>query len=244
MGTTPTPIQTPAVQTPSWIATEITWIKAHEKLLIAALAAFLLFKTGQGIEHIVVSRDQRAATIAANTVAQDPSANKTLTDQLATMKAAVDAQTAKLNASIASSNAALAVQQKKDAASTPSRIDARWQGLLPLKPGSVTELSPNTTSVTNDAANQTVQALEQIPVLESEINSLTSEVAAQAGEISKQNDLIVGLSKQIIDETAKDTADVKLEKAKAKKSFWKGLKIGIVIGAVGTEAVRIWVGKP
>lgn len=237
-------METTSTPKPSWTASEIAWIKAHERLLIFAVSAFLLFRAGQGIENIILKHDSKAATQSAVVVNQDAVSNKALTDQLAQMKASVDSQTSQINASIATSKAALLAQQKKDALSTPSEINARWQGLLPLRPGSIIQLTPDTTFITNDAANQTVQALEQIPVLQSNITYLTQEINAQGNEISKQSDLIAGLNKQIVDETEKDKVDSSLAKAQGRKSFLRGLKIGFIAGAVSIEAIRILAGKP
>lgn len=255
MSTTPVPVTATAISPTSplivttaasvgFLAAEIAWVKAHEKLLILVLAAFLLYRTGQGIENVILKRESIIANQAAVTVKSDDAANTAGQKLLDQMKTAADAQTKTLNDLITKSKAAYTDQIKKDASATPSQIDARWQQLLPMKPGAVKSIDQETTGISNDAANQTVQALEQIPVLQTQVISLTTELDADQKVIIQQDGVIVGLNKEIVDEKAQDVADVKLEKAKSKHSFWKGFKYGVVIGVVGTEAIRIWAGRP
>ena len=250
MGTTPT---TPTIPTPTaptaptsqnWIEKWVALVKAHERLIIIAVAAFVLFRAGQGIENIILKHDAKAAESAATLVQQDTVSNKQLQDQLTSMKASADAQTAKLKADIQSQLASLAAQKKKDTSSTPAQIADRWEQLLPLRPGSITSVDPSTTGVTNDAANQTVQALEEIPVLKSQVVDLTLELTTTQGIVAQQDNTITGLNKQIVDEKLSHVAEVKLAKDRGKKSFWRGFKIGLVVGVVGTEAIRIWAGHP
>jgi hypothetical protein len=246
MASTPAPIQVPPVVAPMqhWVTTWGSFIKAHEKLLIIILASFLLFRAGQGIENIILKHDSKVATQAATVVKTDEVSNKALADQLSQMKSDAAKQTAILNNQISSLQSALVKQKAKDAISTPTEIDSRWQELLPLKPGSITSIDQSTTGVTNEAANQTVQALEEIPVLKVQVANLTTELGTDQKIIIQQDNTITGLNTQIVDEKSSHVADVKLEKDKAKKSFWKGFKVGLIVGAVGVEAVRIWAGRP
>ena len=98
--------------------------------------------------------------------------------------------------------------------------------------------------MTTDAANQTVQALEKVPVFEALVGDLNAKILIDDQIIGKQDDLITGLNRQLVDEHASHLADVNLEKVKSRKSFIKGLKIGIVIGIVGTEVIHVWAGRP
>lgn len=241
MATTPTPAPVAPV---TWITHYTAWIKAHEKLLIILLATFLLYRGGQGVENLILKHDAKTATQAAIVVQQDTTSNKALLDQLAQMKADAAVQQKTINASLALAQSALAAQQKKDAASTPTEINARWQILLPMKPGSVKSIDSSTTAITNDAANLTVQALEEIAPLRNQVVGLTAELSIDQGIINQQDNTIAGLNKQIVDEKASHVADVNLEKVKAKRSFWRGFKYGVVVGIVAIEAVRIWAGHP
>lgn len=239
MGTPATPLISIS-RLSNWAA----FVKAHERLLIILLSAFLLYRAGQGIENVILKHDAKKSDVAASVVQQDTVSNKQLQDTLSAMKASAHEQAIKLKADIQSQIAGLASQQKKDAASTPTEISQRWQQLLPLHPGSIVALTPDITSVTNDAANVTVQALEQIPVLHNQIDALTTELDSSQKIVIQQDSAITGLNKQIVDEKTSHIADVKLEHDKGKHSFWKGFKVGIVVGVVGIEAVRVWAGHP
>jgi hypothetical protein len=221
----------------------ITFVKAHEKLLIVGLAGLLLFKTGQGIENMWIRHDDHVAQQAAIQVTTDTTSNKALADILAASKANQDAAFAKINQSIAQAEADLKKQQAVDSIATQQQILDRWKLLLPLKPGAV-QSNGSTDTITTEAATQTVQALEKIPVLELQVSDLNAKLLIDDGIIGKQDDLITGLNKQIVDEKASHVADVNLEKAKAKRSWFRGFKIGVIVSAVGTEAIRVWVGHP
>lgn len=226
-----------------WTTVWANFIKAHERLLIICISAFLLFKAGQGIENIVLRHDEKISNQAAVKVTVDTTTNKTLTDELAAAKSDQAVQDAKINASVNAALAQLKAQQQQDSQATQQQILDRWKLLLPMKPGAIVSSGVDDT-ITSEAANQTVQALEQIPVLQNEVSSLNAKLLTDDGIIVKQDDLIIGLNKQIVDEKASHIADVNLEKAKARHSFWKGMKIGVVIGAVGGELIRVWAGHP
>lgn len=221
----------------------ITFIKAHEKLIIIVLAAFLLFRTGQGIENIYFRRDSQIAQQATAKVNTDASSNKTLDDQLVAAKAQQDAAFQQLNQSIVDATTKLRAQQAADAEATQQQILDRWKLLLPMKPGAV-QSNGATDQITPEAATDTVKALEQIPVLQLQVNDLNAKLVIDDSIIGKQDDLITGLNKQIADEKASHIADVNLEKVKSRHSFLRGFKYGFVAGAVAVEGIRVWAGHP
>lgn len=236
--TTPAPITTaPPVAAPTG------WLKTHERLIIIVIVAFVMYRAGQGIENMWIRHDDHIAAAATVKVVDDTATNKSVADQLAELKASDQAQTAALNSKLQDAVSALAKQQAQDSAATQQQILDRWKLLVPIKPGSI-QSSGNTDTITPDAATQTVQALETIPVLESQVSDLNAKLLIDDGIIGKQDDLIVGLNKQIVDEKASHVADVNLEKAKARKSFLRGFKYGFVAGAAVVEAIRVWAGHP
>jgi hypothetical protein len=247
MSTTPNPttsVETaPAPARPSALTNYITWLKAHEKLLIIAAGAFLLVHFYDKGLDVWQQHDQRVSTVAAAQVTTDSTANKALANQLAQMKTDADTRNSQLDAEIRQKITGLQKQQTLDVQSTQAQILARWQALLPMKPGAVQQSGTNDI-LTPDAANQTVQALERIPVLDAQVTDLNLKILIDDQVIGKQDSLIVGLNTQLVDERTSHVADVNLEKVKAKKSFMKGLKIGIIIGVVGTEAIHVWAGRP
>jgi ABC-type nickel/cobalt efflux system permease component RcnA len=221
----------------------IQFIKAHEKLIIIVLACFLLYRTGQGIENAWIRHDDKIATQAATAVTADTATNKQLSDQLAQVKTQQQAQNLQLTADITAKLAALQAQQKRDQLATQQQIIDRWKLLQPMQPGAL-QASGQNDVITPQAAAETVQQLEQIPVLKSEIQDQSQQITNDALVIVRQSDLIAGLNVQIVDEKKSHTADMNLEKAKSKRSWLRGFKWGLVVGAVGTEAVRVWAGHP
>jgi|SRR5665213_512949 len=247
MSTTPNPttnVQTASTPVkPSLFNSYMAWFKAHERLIFIAVGAYLLIHFYDRGLSAWQQHDQRVSTVAATQVTTDTTTNKALADQLAQMKAAADTRDAALDAEIKQAAINLQRQQAVDAQSTQQQILDRWKLLLPLKPGAVQQTGGGDV-LTPEAANQTVQALEKIPVLEAQVVDLNSKILIDDQIIGKQDDLITGLNTQLVDEKKSHVADVNLEKVKAKKSFMHGLKIGIIIGAVGTEAIHIWAGRP
>lgn len=247
MSTTPNPttnVQTaPTQANPSLLTSYLTWFKAHEKFFVIAVGAYLLLHFYDRGLSAWQQHDQKVSTVAATQVTTDTTVNKELTDQLAQMKVTADTRNAQIDTEIKQALSNLQKQQVLDSASTQQQILDRWKLLLPLKPGAVQANGTNDV-LTAEAANQTVQALEQIPVLQTQVGDLNSKILIDDGIIGKQDDLIVGLNTQLVDEKKSHTADVNLEKVKAKKSFVKGLKIGFVAGAVFVEGIHLALRKP
>jgi hypothetical protein len=233
----------PAQATPTLFGSYMTWFKAHERLIIIAAGAYLLLHFYDRGLSAWQQHDQTVAMAAGKQVTTDTALNKGLTDQLAQLKSNADAKTAALDAEIKQTTLSLQKQQAQDAQATQQQILDRWKLLLPMKPGAV-QTSGMNDILTADAANQTVQALERIPVLEMQAADLNIKILLDDQIIGKQDDLITGLNHQLIDEHASHVADVNLEKVKAKKSFVKGLKIGFIAGVVFTEGIHLALGKP
>jgi len=221
----------------------ITFIKAHEKLITIVLASFLLYRTGQGIENVLLRKNEQKAQQAAAVVTNDAATNKVLSDQLAQVKAQTQQQNDKLNQDIAAKLDQLKKQQAVNAQATQQQILDRWKLLVPMKPGAV-QVNGVVDQITPDTATKTVQALEQIPVLQSDIQDLNQELVSDAVVIVKQSDLITGLNTQLVDEKKSHVADVNVLKQKSRTSWLHGFKWGVIVGAVGTEVIRVGVGHP
>src|SRR6267142_4514926 len=115
----------------------ITFIKSHEKLIIIALAGFLLYRTGQGIDNAWIRHEDHQATQAHTAVVTDTQTNKDLSTNLEQLRQDAAKQTALLNGEIEQKLSALEKQQKQDSQATQQQILDRWKVLLPLKPGAV-----------------------------------------------------------------------------------------------------------
>ncbi len=228
--TPPTPVAT-IPSTPGFIAHWITFIKAHEKLLIIALAGFLVFHFYSKAIDAWVNHDKLAAQTAANQVKADDSVVLSLKAQLATLQTQLDATNAAIRAKNVAVQAATKVLQQTDATLTPSDLSARLAKLLNVSATEITPAPlPNKIQFDNDAAIKTAQALETVPALQSEVDGLNTIIANQNTIITKQADLITQLNKDITDEKTSHTKDVNELKAQNKKSWLNGFKWGIVAG--------------
>ena len=115
----------------------ITFIKAHERLIVIGIIAFILFRAGQGIENMFVRYDDHKAQQAATQVVTDTNSNKTLADQIAQLKADSEQHNLVIDQEIKTAISGLAKQQQIDSQATQQQILDRWKLLLPLKPGAV-----------------------------------------------------------------------------------------------------------
>jgi hypothetical protein len=219
------------------------FLRAHERVLIILLSAFLLFHFGNKIEDEIIKRKTVKSDTAAIIVASDTTANKNAADQLAQIKTTADIQAKAFQAIDAANQAKLRAQQAKDAVANQQQIIDRWNALLSMPKGSL-NTNNDVDTVTQNAAIETVKNLERLPVLETEVTNLTAELSEDQNIIVRQSDLITGLDKQIVDEKASHAADVSLEKSKSKRNWLRGFKWGFVTGVVATEAVRVAIGHP
>ena len=212
----------------NWIAL----IKAHEKLIIVGILAFTGFHFySKGIDAYI-GHESTKAQAAAVVVKTDDTATKQMTRQLAALKAQVAAQSAIISQQIAQRNKVTTQQQTVDKTLPPADLAARWEALLHIANG-IDPATGQQFTVTQDAAVSTVTELEAYPTLAANVASLQTELNNDTTIISKQQEVIGQLNTNLTDEKKSHVADVKLEKAKAKRSFLRGLKVGAVAGFIG-----------
>ena len=233
MASTPvTPAAPAASATPTVLQNWIALFKAHEKFLtIALVLAFLFHFYSKGIDAFI-GHESTKAQAAAVVVKTDDAATKDLTNQLADLKAQVATQTFAIAKDIQQRNQATTKQQAIDKTLAPPALATRWLQQLKLTSG----IDPTTGqqfAVSQDAAVSTVVALEEIPALTANVAALQTELNNDTTIINKQQDLIGKLNTDLTDEKKSHVADVNLEKAKAKRSFLRGFKVGAVAGFVG-----------
>ena len=217
--------------TPAFLQHWITFVKAHEKLLVAALAGFLVFHiSSKGIDAWV-TREQLKANSAAQVVKVDTSATDGLKAQIAQLQTTVETQNAALNAKISQTQTETKKQQQTDATLPLTDLGSRIALLAQLQPQEVTT-TPTQVTLSQPAAVSVAQQLELVPALQTEVASLNTIAANDNAIIGKQGDLITQLNKDVTDAKAQDVADVKQLKAQNKKSFLRGLKIGAIGGFI------------
>lgn len=259
MGSTPI---TPAAQSAALptkatsILTEISGIfKLHERLLIFVIAIVLTyFCYGKGIAYLA-SRDQLNANKATVVLQAQADVNaKEATDvkqmQLAYQQLAQQIASRNQTAVIAQQkeDAATATQQTADKTLPPPELAARWTTLLKVLPETV-QPSGSVYSVTPETATATVVQLESIPQLQSDLD-FQKTMTESNGKLSDSEENIVktlnsqvdGLNVQIADESKACVAQVAAVKAQARKSKLHWFEIGVGVGFIAREAIKISTG--
>lgn len=170
--------------------------------------------------------------------------------QLQAANQALSAANNKLTAAIVAESNALASQQKKDQSMTPTEQSTRWQQLVPKA-----SVQPTPTGFSIDAAGglATIEQLEQVPVQAEQIDQLRTQ-------LTNDNQTVLNLNTELTDErnshasdiktdqmalkanqdqTLAAQADLKAEKAKARKGKLKWFGIGYVAGFLTAEGIRL-----
>jgi hypothetical protein len=214
------------------LSSYVTFLKAHEKLIIVALSGFLIFHIGDGALNAWIHHDDTQAKIAATTVKTDTTQTVALQTQVTTLQKQVAATNAALIAAINARNTATQAQQTIDQTLPLPALALRWEQLAQLQPADIKTTATNDLLITESASRATVVLLEDVPTLQANLKSDQTIIDNDVLIISKQSDLITQLNKDLVDEKASHIADVKLEQAKGKRSFWRGFKIGAVVGFI------------
>ena len=189
---------------------------------------------------------QSAAADARNQAAQQVlQAQKEANAQTATQVAAAQAQyqaladklstqNASLVTQIASLSQALAARQKQDAALALPDLALRQKALLNISSGITA--APTGLLVSPSASVQTVQALEQLPVLKQSLADETALADNRAKVLDSSQALVLDLTRQVSGlnlQLTDSTNACKLQVAAVKKSRWKYFKMGAITGFVG-----------
>jgi hypothetical protein len=233
-----------------------TWIKffkAHEKLVLLAVAgAALWFGVGK-IDTLIAAHDnanlQQAKVIATAQQSKD-AALATQAAQQAAQYQALAEKVQTQNTALAQANVALAValtkQQKADAVMTPSELTDRWNVLVPNAGA-----TPVATGVTipDAGAHATVAQLEQVPVLTQELANTQTELngeiellTASSAQVTTLNSEVTGLGLQIVDNNRVCKDQIAVVKAAARKSKRRWFTAGIVVGWLSRQAVKTYLG--
>lgn len=237
-----TQIQAPASH---WVNTYVTWLRSHEILILIVAGAFLLFHFYDRGISAWQAHDERASSQAAQQVQVDHTANQQVQAELTQLLSTVSQQQQTLDKLISQRAVQTIEQKKKDAVMTPSELAARFQGLLKVGPAEVTSIEPTGNLVfTSIAAEANISQLEDFQACRLDVMDLKTELAGEQSLVVKQTDALTGVQKELADEKVSHATDVKTEKVKARRSWIRGFKIGVIVGAIGTEAIRLWAGHP
>src|SRR5271157_2413281 len=224
----------------------------HERLLLALIVAVVIYIGYVKVTNVIADHDAAQLKQAQVVAAQQATQNAALAQQVSADKAQLQALTDKLtaqNQQLTNANVALATalskQQHTDATLPPTELAQRWAQITPAMPaGGVTVSANNTLQVTQAGAVATVQQLEKEPVLEQELANETTQknnddtlLASSNKNITDLSLQVVGLNKQIVDNQAVCTDQIKLVKAEAAKSKRRWFIIGWVSGFLSRQFI-------
>ena len=225
----------------------IAWIKAHEKLLIIVLGAFLVFHFYGDVLNVWTEHDKRQIAVqqfVAQTAQQktqaDSQQNVQLLQQLADLKLQYSTLSAQVQVSMQSRSQKTKEQKKIDDTSTAVQIAARFSEILRLQSKEVNPNADGSITFTESGAHTNINVLEDGLQAKADVVELTHQVAVCAVLTAKQDETIQGVRKELTDEKVSHKEDVKLEqdntklaKDEGKKSFRRGFKWGAITGFVG-----------
>lgn len=235
------------------IATISTYVKAHERLVLAGIAAVLLWFAVGHIEGIIARHDN--ANLQQAQVVAQAQADKTAaiaeqvaqqSAQYASLAAKVQQQNDALMQANVALSTALAKQQHSDATLPPSDLVARWNALVPQAKPTVTATG---IAVDTPSAVATLQQLEIIPVQQQELTNTQKElenaqslVTAEGQQMTTLNTEVGSLRTQLGDNQAVCQAQIKVVKAEARRSKRRWFAVGFATGWFSRQAVKTYLG--
>jgi len=247
-----------------------TFLLAHERLLIVIVLVIAGWFVSGKVEGVIAAHDSKnlqaitlkanndlaAANSAAATAAQSAAAAQEQAAQYKALAAETEARDAAYQQQIITLTASLTAQQKKDDSLSDPALAQRWASLLSLSPIAVTADPKGGLDVTDSASHQTVDALEQVPVLKSELSisnerlqdadSLLATSNAQVStlntEVGNLNTEVSGLRLTITDDAVKCTDQIKVQhdkdvKAARKREKWIAI-VSTILGVVARAAIK------
>jgi len=244
---------TPAVPIATQLHPISNYIKAHERLVLAGIAAVLLWFAVGHVENIIARHDEanlNQAKVVAQSQAEKTAAIAEQVAQQYAQYAALAAKVQQQNDALMQANVALstalAKQQKTDAGLPPSELANRWAVLVPQAKPTVTATG---IAVDTPSAIATVQALEQVPVLTAQVANQSKElsnaqalVTAEGDQVKTLNTEVGSLNLQLADNQKVCDARVKVESDKVRKARRRWFVIGWVTGFISRQAIKSYTG--
>lgn len=192
--------------TPTVTAAE-TFLQRHERLIIVLLVVLCIYfvaariaKSHEREAQVAVAVTTEKAQIAA---AQSLAAQRTTEEALASAKADI----ATMQRQVATATAALAQQDKVDAAMTTALLAQRIPIIAGVPQSAVTS-TPTTVTLSSTAAHTITTELEQLPVVKLQLSDTQKIVAADQTVIAAQAAQIATQTSEIAANHAACTAQV------------------------------------
>lgn len=223
----------PQVPNPTVIfANELTWLQKHERLLIIV---FVLALGGWlGNKWMNVSAENAKSALAVQKAASDAAMSQA---EMAakTYQVAIDAlgkQIAALDAAQTARNTVLVKKQAETKTLPPDQVVAMWQGLIPgINKGSITPTSDGGYQVDGGPAIDTVNTLEEVPVLRANLADETKLAETTQTALTSCSALVDKQKTQIAEDQKTCEAETKSLKADARKSKRNWFIGGLVTAA-------------
>jgi hypothetical protein len=239
---TTTPSSSLSEQVETKLKTDYTWLQTH--ILNLAITGLLVLGGIYGVESIIARHDALVSNhydaLAAQSAVQNQVIQKQTADQisqLAAQNSQLQSQVSSLAQAISSRDAALLTLQKQVVNMQPPALAAEWPKYITH--GTVTAL-PDGVKLDTPAAQDSLQQLESVPVLQADKKNLQDQTANQAVEITNDQtslkasfDALANEKLSHIADQKACEADKKTLKAQARKGKLKAFFLGVVTGLVG-----------
>jgi 2',3'-cyclic-nucleotide 2'-phosphodiesterase (5'-nucleotidase family) len=232
-----------------------TWIKQHERLVLAVIAGLALWFAIGKIDALIANHDHANLEQAKVAAAVQQEKNEALAKQMAQHDADVEALAAKVEARDAQLTqlqaqlvTALTKQQAADRTMSQPELATRWLQLVP-------EADPLTLDpkgglrVSTEGARATVIELEKAPVLQKQLDAKAEQLTnaqamltAEGQQVLDRDGLITGLKKQAVLDAGVCQDTIKTVKDDARKSKRKWFLWGFVAGFVSRQAIKSYTG--
>lgn len=235
-------------------ATISTYIKSHENLLLVALLGLSLWFAIGRYDKLTANHD--ASVLKQTLVVAQAQADKNAalavqaTEQAAQYKALSDkiqAQDAALIQANATLATALTAQQHKDATLPPTELVQRLNTLVPSAGATVTPngVTPSGVVLPEAGAVATVQALESVPVLSTQLENERTQLGntqslltASTQQVTTLESQVSGLNLSLKDNQAVCNQQITVIKAEARRSKRRWFYVGVVVGFVGRQLLK------
>jgi hypothetical protein len=230
-----------------------TWIKQHERMIITVLVGLVLWFAIGKIDTLVANHDnanlQQAKVVAQAQIEKNAALAAQAAQQAAQFQALAEKVQAQ-NTALAQANVALVTaltkQQKTDATLPPTQLVARLNTLVPEAGASVT---PNGVTLPENGAVATVQELEKVPVLTTQLSDTQTELKNEQGllmastaQVATLNSEVASLKLEAVDQAKVCTAQIAVVKAEARRSKRRWFLGGFVAGWLSRQAVKTYTG--
>lgn len=229
------------------------YVKAHERLILACIAALLLWFAVGKVESVIAAHDLANLTAEKAVLAAQQTkdaATAQLAQQQAVDFAAMTAQTKQQNAALEQANAALvaalSVQQKKDTVMTIPDLSTRWGQLVP---GAGLSFVNSQLTISDAGAHATVNELEKVPVLTKELDAAKVEkvnvdalLLASTGQVATLNTLVAGKTLELKDADKVCDGRIKVVKDDNRKKMRRIAVVFTVVGFVLRQYIKSTTG--